>query len=66
MHDPIQVIVFAMLAGGIIGFAVAVIFMTSQRRYLEDKALELRKAARRLEIANKMENRYLADSHGYF
>ena len=66
MSDSVLLLVLAILAGGISGFAAAAIFIASQQRYLKEQALEFRKAARRLENANKLESAYLAADHGHF
>lgn len=66
MTDPVLLLVLAILAGSISGFAAAVIFIASQQRYLKEQALEFRKSARRLESANKLESTRLAANHGHF
>ena len=55
MYDPVLLLILSVLFGGISGFAAAAIYIRTRQHYLNEQALELRKAARRLENAHKME-----------
>jgi hypothetical protein len=66
MSEPVILFIFAIVAGGIGGFIAAAIYIKTMQQYLEEQALELRKAARRLETANRMEGVRLAVNRGRY
>jgi sensor domain CHASE-containing protein len=66
MSDPVLIFILSILAGSLSGFATAAIYIRSRQQYLDEQALQLRKAARRLENATKAENNYLSYEHRNF
>ena len=66
MNDPVLLLALSIIAGSLSGFAAAVIFIRSHHQYLDEKALEFRKAARRLENANKLERAHMTLKQGDF
>jgi len=63
MIDPLFTLVVSGLAGCIGGFFAAAIFIISRQRFMDEQALILRKASRRLESARKLESARLAALH---
>jgi len=53
MSDPVLIFMLSILAGSLSGFATAAIYIRSRQQYLDEQALQLRRAARRLENAVK-------------
>jgi|OpeIllAssembly_1097287.scaffolds.fasta_scaffold585418_1 sensor domain CHASE-containing protein len=53
MSDPVLIFMLSILAGSLSGFVTAAIYIRSRQQYLDEQALQLRKAARRLENAVK-------------
>jgi len=60
MSDPALILIFSILAGCLCGFVTAAIYIKTRQQYLDEQALQLRKAARRLENAKKLNNVYLS------
>jgi sensor domain CHASE-containing protein len=53
MSDPVLIFMLSILAGSLSGIVTAAIYIRSRQQYLDEQALQLRKAARRLENAAK-------------
>jgi uncharacterized membrane protein (DUF106 family) len=66
MFDPAVLLVFAILVGGISGYVAAVLYIKNQLQNLDEQALSMRKAARRLESANKMDSARLTVYSGHY
>jgi len=66
MSDPVLLLMLAILAGAISGFAAAAICINTRQRFLDEQALSFRKAARRLENANRMESTRMTIDHGHY
>lgn len=66
MSELVVLCIVAIVAGGIGGFIAAAIYINAKQQYLDEQALSLRKAARRLENTNRMESVRLAVNRGRY